>query len=148
MDKEGQIRIYSKFSINELACRCGRCGFGQQNMNPTFMKDLMILRIETDITMDVTSAIRCPSHNARVSSTGIDGPHTPHIVDDFGISGNAVDINIWGKDLVIILEAIYDLKLPFSGKGFNQRGEYSKRFLHLDNLPNSPCFPRPWIWTY
>jgi len=84
--------------------------------------------------MTVTSGARCPTHNAKVSSTGLTGPHTKGAID-FGLRG--------GDALTVIGIA---LREGFTGIGVNQKGD--KRFVHLDDLPNEPNQPRPWIWSY
>lgn len=141
-------QIYEKFTARELACRCG-CGLGQDDMHPLFMEKLIKLRLETGISMPITSAARCSMHNRNVSTTGLHGPHTLTIWNDrFGSRCHAADINIWGSAFVELLKTVYTLKLKFTGIGINQRGKHSKRFLHLDDLPNAPGCPRPWVWTY
>lgn len=86
---------------------------------------------------NVSSGYRCPRHNSRVSSTGESGPHT---------TGQAVDILASGGNALRIVEIALDL--GFTGIGLKQKGEHSRRFIHLDTLPNAPGQPRPWIWTY
>lgn len=119
------------FTRDELTCRCG-CG-----MLPAqdFMDKVQKLRERFDRPLRVTSAARCPSHNARVSKTGATGPHT---------TGRAIDLGVSGTDAYMLLNLA--LAEGFSGIGVNQVG--GSRFIHLDDLPNSPTTPRPWVWSY
>ncbi len=147
--------LYKNFSKRELACRCGKCGLGEKNMNPAFMEKIVELRLTTGIKMPATSAVRCVTHNLSVSKTGSNGPHlTWVLIENSMIDGipqaecHAMDINVWGRDATVILEAIGDLKLGMTGVGLNQKGPYNQRFIHLDDCPNAYKQPRPWIWTY
>jgi len=128
---------YKYFSAAELACRCGKCGLGQNDMNEDFMEFLISLREKLGFQFPVTSAIRCPEHNNNVSSTGLDGPHT---------TGHAVDIQIYGSHALWLVE--YSVRLGMSGVGVFQKGPLSQRFIHLDDLNDITNPPRPWIWSY
>jgi zinc D-Ala-D-Ala carboxypeptidase len=122
------------FSENELACHCN-CG--QMEMDAEFMERLEKLRIEFDMPMKVTSAFRCPNHNAQVSKTGFTGPHT---------TGKSIDIAISGQNAfdLVALAILHN----FTGLGISQRGPHNKRFIHLDTIENGPGRPRPTIWSY
>ena len=119
--------------MEELTCRCG-CG--QMKMSPTMMPKLVAVRRETGIVMPVTSGYRCPRHNAEVSLTGHNGPHT---------TGHAVDIKVhWMEAYYVLRSAIAH---GFTGIGVSQKGD--ERFLHLDDLTPEMGEPkRPWIWSY
>lgn len=125
------------FKATEFACRCGECGSTGDEMNMEFIYALNQLRERLDNAMVITSGYRCPAYNDRISSTGVDGPHTTGRAADVGVSGERAFhlvqqccINGWMK-----------------GIGINQKGAYDKRFIHLDNL-EEPDHPRPRIWTY
>ncbi len=127
------IESSKHFSKSELACKC--CGDAQ--MDEDFMDRLELLRMAYDRPMKVSSAYRCPGHNAEVSKTGNAGPHT---------TGRAIDIAIMGRE-------VYDLfKMAtvegFTGVGIKQKGSHENRFIHLDDLPPIKGRPRPWIWSY
>lgn len=147
-------RMYKYFSKKELACRCGKCGLGQEQMSPRFMEKLEYLRSYTGITMPVTSAVRCIKHNNKVSKAKNTLPHT--LIDLSGVDNgiamcHAVDINMYGGDLDIVLEGVYymrSLGFNFTGIGLNQKGPYNQRFIHLDDLSYSQHRKRNWIWTY
>jgi hypothetical protein len=40
------------------------------------------------------------------------------------------------------------IKESITGIGVHQKGPREHRYIHLDDLPNSPDSPRPWIWSY
>jgi len=119
------------FKASELACKCG-CG-----MLPAqdFMDRVEKLRLSVGFPLPVTSAARCPEHNARVSSTGRTGPHT---------TGRAIDLGVLGSQAHAVLHAA--LSMGFTGIGVAQKG--AGRFIHIDDLPNGPGCPRPFIWSY
>lgn len=102
-----------------------------------FMDRLQILRRQFNQPMIVTSGYRTPEHNAEVSTTGRDGPHT---------HGRAVDIAIHGADARDLIGMA--ISHGFTGIGIKQTGPYSGRFVHLDDLGDGFAGPRPWVWTY
>ena len=114
------------FSDAELACKCG-CGMLP---NLYFMEKVEGLRHIYNRPMPVTSAARCPTHNAKVSSTGRNGPHT---------TGRAIDIAVRGADALDLVRVALSLG-GFTGVGVSQKG--SARFIHFDDLP------RKAIWSY
>jgi len=121
------------FSEKELECKCG-CG--DSGMEDVFMSKLDNLR-QSMGSMRLSSAYRCPKHNAATSKTGTTGPHTTR---------RAVDVLVTGRDaLRLVSEA---LRLGFTGVGIKQHGPHGSRFIHLDDLPNTPDQPRPHIWSY
>lgn len=119
------------FTDDELRCPCG-CG-----MLPKldFMEKVETLRSVYGKPLRVTSAARCPDYNAKVSSTGRDGPHT---------TGRAIDISVNGREAHNLLRLAMRFG-NFSGIGLQQKGDHASRFLHLDDLTGPQ---RPWIWTY
>lgn len=118
------------FSDKELACKCG-CGL----LPPAdFRAKLERLRERFGKPLAVTSGARCPAHNAKVSATGATGPHTKR----------AVDLAVRGGDALRLLDLA--LEQGFTGIGVQQKG--ASRFIHLDDLPDEPGQPRPWIWSY
>ena len=122
---------YPHFSHAELQCRCG-CG--RAPMDPDFMRRLETVRMSYGKPMVVTSAYRCPVHNASVSSTGSTGPHT---------TGRAIDIQCAGHDAHALLRIA--LREGMTGVGIRQTGPHSGRFIHLDDLSGAN---RPWVWGY
>ncbi len=120
---------WTYFSVEELTCRCG-CG--QMKMDGDFMLKLVALRDLVGFSMPITSAYRCPAHNAKVSSTGFTGPHT---------TGKAVDVLInRGRARELIKQALW---MDFAGVGAKQHGGDSGRIVHLDMVPGAER-----LWTY
>jgi zinc D-Ala-D-Ala carboxypeptidase len=119
------------FRKSEFACK--HCG--ENRMDKGFVDRLDTLRAVYGKPLVVSSGYRCPTHNMAVSSTGPDGPHT---------TGRAVDLRVRGADAYQLLQLA--LHAGFSGVGIQQKG--ASRFLHLDDLPNSPTRPRPTVWSY
>lgn len=120
------------FKLEEFACKCG-CGTNLQQ--PTFIQKLDVLRDVYGRPLVVTSGYRCPTHNAKVSSTGATGPHT---------TGRAVDFAVDRAAAVKLLSHALNMGL-FTGFGIQQKG--GGRFIHLDDL-TAPAHPRPTIWSY
>jgi len=119
------------FKPAEVACKCG-CGFLP---DAEFMNKVQTLRDVVGFPLPVTSCARCKVYNAKVSSTGDDGPHT---------TGRAIDCGVSRANAFFVVSAA--MKLGFSGIGVQQKGD--SRFIHLDDLPNAPGQPRPTIWSY
>lgn len=122
------------FADKELQCKCG-CG--QANMQPNFMKKLIALREYLEFPFTITSAYRCPQYNDKVSSTGKQGPHT---------TGRAIDIAVFGEQAYQLLR--YAPCFQFTGMGVKQTGSHTQRFIHIDDLTVDDGFPRPWVWGY
>lgn len=120
---------WAYFTAQELACRQS----GQLLVAPDFLDRLEKLRIAFARPLIVNSGYRTPEHNARVSTTGRDGPHT---------TGRAVDIAIDGADAFVLVKLA--LGFGFTGLGVAQKG--ASRFIHLDDLAGP--HPRPRVWSY
>jgi zinc D-Ala-D-Ala carboxypeptidase len=117
------------FSIAETECKCG-CG--SNSMDPAFMARLDSLREAFGGPLIMTSGMRCPSYNQKVSTTGPQGPHT---------TGKAADFAVSHGDAHRLLMAA--ASLGFRGIGVQQKG--SGRFIHVDDL-HAPA--RPNVWSY
>lgn len=118
------------FAENELACHC--CG--RNGMDRYFLTLLERIRLAYGKPMRLSSAYRCPKHDAKF------GGHGRHS------TGRAVDVLVFGADareLVLIA-----LGFGITCIGIWQRGDHGKRFLHLDNLTAADGFPSPTIWSY
>lgn len=116
-----------------MACR----GTGRIVIIPRFMHLMDQLRERFGRPIGINSWYRSPEHNAAVSSTGVDGPHT---------TGEAVDIPIYGALALELANIAF--RLEFTGFGWKQHGPHRARFLHLDTLSDRVSSPRPWIWSY
>mgnify|MGYP001266525960 CR=1 FL=1 len=118
------------FTEDELVCtHCGKSG-----MDETFMNRVDTLRDQLGFPFPVNSAYRCPEHpiEARKSHAGV------HSI------GHAIDIGVRGEQAHMLLYAA--LEAGFTGIGINQKG--NSRFIHLDDIENSPKYPRPTVWSY
>jgi len=101
-----------------------------------FLDRLERARAQYGRPMIINSGYRTPEHNAAVSPTGEDGPHT---------TGRAVDVRVYGAYALELLR--HALDVGFTGIGVKQVGDFASRFIHLDDL-EAPDYPRPTIWTY
>lgn len=120
------------FTLSEFSCK--HCG--ENKIDHAFVDKLDALRDVCGFALPVTSGYRCPEHNAKVSSTGLNGPHT---------TGHAVDFGVRGQQALTVMQLAL-ARGGFYGIGLNQKG--AARFVHLDDLPNAPGQPRPTCWTY
>lgn len=103
-----------------------------------YMDRLELLRDQCGFPLPVNSGYRTPEHNAQVSFTGTDGPHT---------TARASDIRIYGVRAFKLVEAA--LACGFTGIGLQQKGPIEGRYCHLDDLPEGDlAIPRPMVWTY
>lgn len=120
---------YRYFSYRELRCKCG-CG--QERMDPEFMRRFLIpLREQYGGPVILTSAYRCSEYNARISTTGYDGPHT---------TGRAVDVRVdngWHRNVIVRLAMQLGCR----------RIGVARNFVHLD-LCEPPRYPQDVIWVY
>ena len=123
------------FTQDELKCK----GTGLCNMDEVFMELLEQIRLAYGRPIWVNSGYRDPSYNDKISSTGRTGPHT---------HGKAADLRLYGDDATIVAKIAKELGM--TGFGWQQKGEYKSRFLHVDNLTSVESKPgkRPWVWTY
>ena len=131
------MMITKNFSSAEMMCSCG-CG--EDSMDPDFMSILQNIRDEMNRPLKISSGVRCAKFNARVSSTGANGPHVPRAKGT-----QACDIVISGADALRLIDVAR--KHGVSGVGISQRGPHAKRFIHCDTLDDSH-HPRPTMWSY
>lgn len=121
-------RLGPDFSAHEFRCRCGKCGLGAESMRDVLLRQLVLARRITATPFVITSAIRCPAHNAAVG--GVD--NSAHV------SGYAVDVAVESS------VARYQIVLAALNARFNRIGVAS-RFVHLDCDPDKAAEV---IWTY
>ena len=82
--------------------------------------------------LSINSGFRCSTHNAAVSSTGPNGPHT---------TGNSIDIGV--KNSQHRKQLIDWFATKVTGLGI------AKSFIHIDNLTADDGFDmRPNAWKY
>lgn len=122
---------WKHFHRAEFGCRGTDCCAHSNLIDDGLLDVLDALREAVGFPLTVTSGYRCPAHNVKVSSTGIDGPHT---------TGRAADLGVDRERAVLVLEKA--LALPFTGIGINQKG--AGRFIHLDTVPRAGRA----IWSY
>lgn len=127
--------IIEHFKPSEFACKCGHCDSDGNEMNVDFIEKLDQLRARHGFPVVITSGYRCPAYNDSISTTGREGPHTTGHAADVGISGE--------RAFNLVMHS--SLGGWMTGIGINQRGDYVKRFIHLDDLNTDK---RPRIWTY
>lgn len=123
---------YPNFAESEFVCKCG-CG--RADMDADFMAWLQKVRTIFGKPLIVNSGFRCPDYNARISTTGRDGPHT---------TGKAADLRVVRRDAHRFAQIAFNEEV--SGIGFKQHGPWDRRFIHVDLLPGGNS--RPTVWTY
>lgn len=123
------------FKKSEFDCKCGCSG---NEMDASFLKKLDRMREMLGFPLIITSGYRCPQYNNRVSSTGLNGPHT---------TGHAADISVFGYKAFNLLRYA-GINPEFTGIGLKQHGDHATRFVHLDDLESHDNRFRPTTWTY
>lgn len=125
---------WPNFTIKEIAQRGEgwREGLSPVVISTDFLDKLQMMRNLCEFSFNISSWYRSPEYNAQVSSTGLSGPHT---------TGEAVDIRCYGE--VAQKLVYYAVKCEFPGIGIQQKGDFSKRFIHLDTARTSKAF-----WSY
>lgn len=124
---------WTHFRPGEVACQ----GSGAILVVPAFLDRMDKLRRSVGQPIIINSWYRSPSHNARVSTTGPNGPHT---------TGRAVDLSASGAFAFLVMRVA--LELGFTGVGLKQHGSHAGRFVHLDDLEDGSPGPRPAVWSY
>ncbi len=94
----------------------------------SFMALLMQMRTDLQFPFRVNSGFRCRAYNAKISSTGFDGPHTKGAADIGVAFERAYKLNNLAGELDM-------------GIGVNQTGDVADRYIHVDNLGAR-------LWTY
>ena len=123
---------WNNFSKEEMQCKeTGEC-----RMIPSFMDRLQALRNEFNKPMVITSGYRSRNHSVELKKDRI-GTH---------VMGCAVDVECFGVDALKLIELA--IKHGFTGVGVKQHSDRTKRFIHLDDAPNTTHRPRPWLWSY
>ena len=120
------------FTEQELACK----GTDECDMHPEFMEKLIAVREDYNQPMIITSGYRHLAYNDTIGGA----KNSPHLY------GRAVDIKVAGGDALRLIKMA--LRHGMTGVGVKQRGDHDRRFIHLDDMPQSDTHPRPWIWSY
>ena len=118
------------FSHDELSCPC--CDVN--GFKTYTLQNLTLLRKAAGFPFFVTSAYRCQHYN---TAKGYTQTHS---------TGQAIDIRISHKKAKILVDLAKSF--GFHGIGISQKGEVAKRFIHLDDLPETQGRPRPHVWSY
>jgi uncharacterized protein YcbK (DUF882 family) len=119
------------FKREEFACPC--CG--EVKIEERLVKYLDEIRGRLGFPLIISSGYRCPEYNKKIGGA----PNSAHVL------GKAVDIVVSDlKAFSVLVEAVY----IFNGIGVNQKGDKSKRFLHLDIADEDDGLPRPTVWSY
>jgi len=119
---------YFKYDTDPmLACPC--CG--EKGMDESFLNLLDLIRSAVKQPLIVTSGYRCPAHNSKVSTTGINGPHT---------TGKAIDLKANSS-------LRYLLTMYAQDYGIERIG-IANTFIHLDGLDQEDGFDQCVMWTY
>jgi len=116
-----------------MSCKCGCGGLPRAD----FMHRLISIREEAVYEMPISSGFRCPLYNKKVSTSGLNGPHT---------LGLAADVRVFGYRALRLIELAR--KEGMTGFGVSQKGAFEQRFIHLDCVEASGSFPRPTMWSY
>ena len=120
------------FTEQELACK----GTDECDMHPEFMEKLIAVREDYNEPMIITSGYRHLAYNDTIGGA----KNSPHLY------GRAVDVKVVGGDALELIGAA--LRHGMTGIGVKQRGDHDRRFIHIDDMPQSDTHPRPWIWSY
>jgi len=110
----------------------GLPGSGQEFMDYIFLNELDALRHRCGFPLVVSSGYRTPEYNNRVSSTGLNGPHT---------TGKAADILVARDNAYTLLKHAFEAGC-FTGIGIKQTG--NDRFIHLDIIERQ----YKTVWSY
>ena len=117
---------WCNFKPDEFRCSCCK----RLEISSDIMDLLQTARNDLG-PLQITSAYRCPSHNASVSSTGENGPHT---------TGKAVDLHVSNSQHRKQLIDYFTNKV--TGLGI------AKTFIHIDIIPQAELSNRPNCWLY
>ena len=120
------------FTEEELACK----GTDECDMHPEFMDKLIAVREDYNEPMIITSGYRHLAYNDTIGGA----KNSPHLY------GRAVDVKVAGGDALRLIGVA--LRHGMTGVGVKQRGDHNRRFIHLDDMPQSDTHPRPWMWSY
>lgn len=117
------------FTPAEVSCK----GTGAVKLDVGFGVVMDGLRRHMGGPVRVSSWYRSPGHNASVSSTGYDGPHT---------TGAAADVICHHAVALKVLRYAQDAGIVRIG--VSQKGDWGSRFIHLDQAPGFS----PALWSY
>tara|TARA_X000001382_G_C3166133_1_gene177919 strand:- start:402 stop:794 length:393 start_codon:yes stop_codon:yes gene_type:complete len=109
---------------------------GENKMQESFILQINQLRSIYGKPMLISSGFRSKKHPIEAKKKSGGGMHT---------TGLASDVLIHGKEAYILLNLIIQMKV-WTGIGFNQKGAFEQRFIHIDMGTDENR--RPTIWSY
>lgn len=116
------------FEPHEFECGCGRCDMGFEAMDQDLLVMLDDARARAGTPFVLTSAVRCPAHNAAEGGAR----NSAHL------TGQAVDIAVGNNHArAVILRALVEA-------GFHRLG-VARGFVHADTARHLPT-PRTWLY--
>ncbi len=118
-----RIQLTANFNLIEFECRC--CG--QVKLDPQLLAGLQTLRDKLGQPVVLTSAYRCPQHNAAIGGA----ERSQHML------GKAADISLRNMPL-----SIAELVKLAEEIGFRGIGLYRSPMLHVDTRET----PARWDW--
>jgi len=130
-DQWDTARWYN-FKPSEFACQ----GTNALKISPVVLDFVQAYRNHVGKSVSITSGYRSPEHNAKVSSTGSDGPHT---------TGFAVDIGTNTQSQYELIRFALHYNPRAMGIGV------AKTFTHIDFLTidqGEKYVIRPNVWKY
>ena len=120
--------LWPNFTPEEFACKVT----GRVRVHIGFMNRLQSLRNRFGAPMIITSGFRAPSRGAGSAHA----------------EGRAADVHVYGSEAYQLIGLA--MRHGFTGIGVGQKlgTPVTRRFIHLDDVENSPIRPRPLIWSY
>jgi len=125
---------WENFTLSEFECKCG-CGLNEMTVET--INALQRIRDKISFPMIISSGYRCRLHPDEIEKSNY-GPHT---------TGQAVDVLCSGEQALLIMTLAVK-EDEWYGFGFNQKGKFRQRFVHLDQCETSEGRPRPHVWSY
>lgn len=146
-EKKAMADNWPNFDIfaDKLHCQCDHCAdFSEEALIADIPDDLFYfiddtiqpMRTELGFALPINSAYRCEFHPDEMEKSN-PGPHQL-CAADVGVSHKKAD-------KALALSYHYP---RITGRGVNQKGPVSGRYLHFDPLPETIYRPRPHLWTY
>lgn len=69
------------FTEKEFSCKCGACGKGFEDMQPSLINSIQVARHLAGVPFNINSAIRCEEHNTNTGGSETSAHLTGHAVD-------------------------------------------------------------------
>jgi len=127
--RRSNMRLSRNFTLDELACKCGKCDTTVEEINSNLVYQLQKLRDSFGLPIKIASGYRCPEHNKAIGGA----PNSQHM------RGTAVDIctrHLRGEQRYQLIQLIFRLS-TFNGVGIGGGR------LHVDVRAGTPV-----MWFY